>query len=200
MFYHSRSKANLRYPQIHPASRHHQKIGSLLREADLVSSSQIELALQAKQKYSHLRLGEIIAMQGWLKPETADFFVEEWSNLLQKRYREPLGYYLQQAALLESADVETILEEQIQTGVRFGTVAVLQGFIKSTTLDFFLINLFPHQSADSPFINMRTSRIAKQKYSRLRAAKLSDSHHRLNSRWQNSEIEKIEPSKIFWID
>ena len=200
MFYHPRSKANLRSYQIHPASRHKQKIGILLREADLVSSSQIELALQAKQQYSHLRLGEIIAMQGWLKSETADFFVEEWSNLLQKRYREPLGYYLQQAALLEQEDIEMILEEQIRTGVRFGTVAVLQGFIKSTTLDFFLMNLFPHQSADSPFVNMRTSRIAKQKYSRFRAAKSSDSHNHLNSRWRASAIEKIEPSKIFWID
>ena len=200
MFYHPRSKGNLRGSKPHLALRRQQKIGTVLREADLVSSSQIELALQAKQQYSHLRLGEIIAMQGWLKPETADFFVEEWVNLLKQRYREPLGYYLQQAALLEQEHVEAILEEQIQTGVRFGTVAVLQGFIKSTTLDFFLMHLFPKQLGDSPFANMRSSRKVKQRYSRSRSTISPHFNNHANSRWQTSEIDEMEPSKIFWID
>ena len=197
MFYHPRSKGNLRSFKRHQALRRQQKIGMLLREADLVSSSQLDLALQAKQQYSHLRLGDIIAMQGWLKPETANFFVEEWSNLLQMRYREPLGYYLQQAALLEQEDVETILEEQIITGVRFGTVAVLQGLIKSTTLDFFLMNLFPQQLCDSPFVNMRTSTKAKQRYSRSKSVISSHSH--VNSRWQAPGIDEIENSEIIWV-
>ncbi len=200
MFYHPRSKGNLRGSKPHLALRRPKKIGTVLREADLVSSSQIELALQAKQQYSHLRLGEIIAMQGWLKPETADFFVEEWFNLLKQRYREPLGYYLQQAALLEQEHVEAILEEHIQTGVRFGTVAVLQGFIKSTTLDFFLMHLFPQQLDDSPFANMRSSCPAKPRHSKSRSALSSHFINHANSRWQTSEIDEIEPSKIIWID
>ncbi len=200
MFYHPRARVNLSGSKPHIALRRQKKIGTLLLEADLVSSSQIELALQAKQQYSNLRLGEIIAMQGWLKSETADFFVEEWSNLLKQRYREPLGYYLQQAALLEQEDVEGILEEQIQTGVRFGTVAVLQGLIKSTTLDFFLMHLFPRQLGDSPFANMRSSRKVKQRYSKSRSALSSHIVNHPNSCHQTSEIDEIEPSKIIWID
>ena len=200
MFYHPRSKFNLRDSRTHLALRRKQKIGILLREADLISSKQIELALQAKKHYSHLRLGEIIAMQGWLKPETADFFVEEWSNLLQSRCREPLGHYLQQAALLEEEDIEAILEEQIQTGVRFGTVAVLQGLIKSTTLDFFLMNLFPQQLGDSPFANMQSSRKPKKGSSKSRSVILPHWEDYTNSRWQNSAIDEIKHSGIFWVD
>lgn len=198
MFYHPLSKSNLRNSQP-DAMRYQPKIGDILREADLVSEHQVELALQAKEHYSHLLLGEILAMQGWLKPETADFFVEEWSNLLKKRYREPLGYYLEQAALLESKDIEAILEEQIQTGVRFGTVAVLKGLIKSTTLDFFLMNLFPQQLGDSPFTNLRTSRIIKPRYSRAKSSRSSNLKDDSNYRRRISEIDDIEPSKIIWI-
>ena len=198
MFYHPLSKANLHNYQSYKV-RYQPKIGMILQEADLVSPHQIKSALRVKKHYSHLLFGEILAMQGWLKPETADFFVEEWSNLLANRYRKPLGYYLQQAALLESEDIEVILEEQIRTGVRFGTVAVLQGFIKSTTLDFFLMNLFPQQFGDSPFINMRNPRIVQPKYSRARLPISPNCKDCSNYRRPTSEIDTNEPSKIIWI-
>ena len=200
MFYHPLSKGNLRNYNLGQTLSYPKKIGTILREADLVSQNKIDLALQVKQHYSHLLLGEILAMQGFLKPETADFFVEEWSNLLQQKYREPLGYYLQKAALLQPEDIGNILEEQRQTGVRFGTVAVLQGLIKSTTLDFFLINLFPHKSADSPFINLRSSRRSKSKYSRFRETTSSTAHDSIDDSWQDVEIDNTEilpPSKFF---
>ena len=129
-------------------------IGAILQEADLVSISQIELALQEKSRYPHLRLGEVLAMHGWVKPETADFFVQDWSNVLRDREKDPLGYYLQQAGLLDKEQIDFILEEQRKTGIRFGTVAVLQGLLKSTTLDFFLSHLYPEELNVSPFINM----------------------------------------------
>ncbi|MEM9271643.1 MAG: hypothetical protein AAGA80_01585 [Cyanobacteria bacterium P01_F01_bin.143] len=200
MFYHPPSKGSLGGSSAHYLARvRQQKIGDILREADLVSQHQVELALQVKEHYSNLLFGEILAMQGWLKSETADFFVEEWSNLLKQKYREPLGYYLQQAALLELEDVETILEEQTQTGVRFGTVAVLQGFIKSTTLDFFLMNLFPKEFQHSPFVNMRSSRRAKSRYSRPKSVITSGFRDYSNYQPQTSEIDEVEPSKIIWI-
>jgi len=200
MFYHPHSKGNLSDFSAHLAVKRRQKIGAILREADLVSEHQIELALQVKGYSSNLLFGEILAMQGWLKPETADFFVEEWTHLLKQKYREPLGFYLQQAALLEQEDIELILEEQTQTGVRFGTVAVLQGLIKSTTLDFFLMNLFPQKFQDSPFINMQSSRRVKPKYSRPRSIISSDFHDYSDYQPQTSEIDDIEPSKIIWIN
>ena len=131
-----------------------KRIGTILQEADLVSLSQIERALQEKNQYPHLRLGELLAMHGWVKSETADFFVQDWSNVLKNQDKDPLGYYLQQAALLDQDQIELILAEQRKTGIRFGTVAVLQGLLKSTTLDFFLSYLYPEELNVSPFINM----------------------------------------------
>ncbi|NJL53552.1 MAG: hypothetical protein HC930_17805 [Hydrococcus sp. SU_1_0] len=89
-----------------------------------------------------------------LKPETADFFAQDWIKAVTESDKHALGYYLQQAAILDPAQIELILAQQRVSGVRFGTVAVLQGFLKSTTLDFFLANLFPEEFAVSPFINL----------------------------------------------
>ena len=135
-------------------SAKHKPLGEILQEADLISSSRIELALQAQTQHPHLRLGEILAMCNWLEPKTADFFAQDWFNLIKHKHREPLGYYLRQAALLNESQIERVLADQRETGIRFGTVAVLQGFLKSTTLDFFLMNLFPDEFNVSPFINM----------------------------------------------
>ncbi|MEM6614580.1 MAG: hypothetical protein AAF652_20525 [Cyanobacteria bacterium P01_C01_bin.72] len=130
-------------------------LGEILQEADLVSSWQIEAALQDKLQYPHLKLGEILAQKELVKLTTADFFVQDWTKAVMESKKNVLGYYLQQAAILDSEQIEFILAQQKISGVRFGTVAVLQGFLKSTTLDFFLANLFPEELGVSPFINMR---------------------------------------------
>ena len=131
-----------------------KRIGTILREADLVSLHQLDLALKDQVNFPNLRLGEILAMRGWIKSETADFFVRDWSKIITEENRQPLGHYLVQSALLKPEEIEIILEEQRSTGIRFGTIAVMQGLLKSTTLDFFLMNLFPRESAMSPFASM----------------------------------------------
>ncbi|MGV2829091.1 hypothetical protein [Myxosarcina sp. GI1(2024)] len=134
-----------------------QKLGELLIEAGLVSSSQIEVALREQQANPDLLLGEILVLHGWIKSKTVNFFATDWHKLARKTNKHKLGYYLRQAALLKEADIEAILEEQKQTGVRFGTIAVFQGYLRLTTLDFFLMRLFPETSAISPFVNMHGS-------------------------------------------
>lgn len=129
-------------------------LGEILQEADIISPINIESALQTQTNYPNLRIGEILTQQGLIQPKTADFFAQDWSKILIQPEKDALGYYLRQAAILNSAQIEVILAEQRSTGVRFGTVAVFQGFIKSTTLDFFLANLFPEELHVSPFINM----------------------------------------------
>ena len=131
-----------------------KRLGTILREADLVSISQLDLALKDQANFPDLRIGEILAMRGWIKAETADFFVQNWSQILQNSTRQPLGQYLIQSAILKPEELEKILEEQKQTGIRFGTIAVMQGLLKSTTLDFFLMYLFPEEMMVSPFANM----------------------------------------------
>jgi serine phosphatase RsbU (regulator of sigma subunit) len=129
-------------------------LGELLQEAGLVSPWQIESALQTKMEHPELRIGEIMAQKNLIKPKTADFFAQDLAKAVVAAEKNALGYYLQQAAILEREQIEIILSEQRASGIRFGTVAVFQGFIKSTTLDFFLTNLFPEESNVSPFINM----------------------------------------------
>ena len=132
-----------------------KRLGEILIEADLVSARQIESALQDKIQYPNLRIGEILAKKEFIKPETADFFVRDWTKAIAEAEKYALGYYLKQAAILNEEQIEIILAEQRKSGVRFGTVAVFQGFIKSTTLDFFLANLFPAELHVSPFVNMQ---------------------------------------------
>jgi hypothetical protein len=129
-------------------------LGEILRDADLVSPWQIESALQDKIQHPELRIGEILAQKDLIKPETANFFAQDWTKAVIEAEKNTLGYYLQQAAILDREQIEIILAEQRVSGIRFGTVAVFQGFIKSTTLDFFLANLFPEESKVSPFINL----------------------------------------------
>ena len=134
-----------------------KKLGTILQEADLITNREIELALQTQINTPHFKIGEILAQQNSIKAETADFFAQEWSKIVVQPEKDVLGYYLRQAAILDREQVEIILNEQRSTGIRFGTIAVFQGFLKSTTLDFFLANLFPEELHVSPFINMYRS-------------------------------------------
>ena len=134
-----------------------KKLGTILQEADLITDSEIRSALQIQVGTPHLKLGEILAQQNSIKSKTADFFARDWSKIVIQSEKDALGYYLEQAAILDREQIELILSEQRSTGIRFGTVAVFQGFLKSTTLDFFLANLYPEELNISPFINMYRS-------------------------------------------
>lgn len=127
-----------------------QLLGEILRDADLITEAQIQVALQ-DQQYSPLPIGEILVVRGWLHQETVDFFAESWLRMVKTRDRRPLGYYLQQAYLLQEEQVNLILEEQIKLGVRFGSVAVLKGWVTQKTLDYFLEHLMPEAITTSAF-------------------------------------------------
>jgi hypothetical protein len=121
-------------------------LGKILQEASLVSEPQIQVALHDRILYQDLRLGEILALRGWIEQDTADFFAEEWSDIIiRQQNQHPIGYYLRKAALLDDKQIKIILQEQKQLWVRFGSVAVLKGWLKQETLDFFLIGLWTKQ-------------------------------------------------------
>lgn len=167
-------------------------LGMILLEADLVSPSQIKVALQDQTYNPDLLLGEILAMRNWIQPKTADFFARDWSNLVQNRQKsqKPLGWYLEKSALLKQEDIQIILKEQQLTGIRFGTVAVLQGLLKSTTLDFFLMYLCPQKLQVSSF-----------QYS----PSYENKKKSVNEKWQtnfeqnNDELSDTEDFEITWI-
>ncbi len=133
-------------------------LGAILRQAGLVSSARIETALQEQTQYQDMKIGEILALRGWIKQETADFFVQKWPTLVtqqRKQRKQPLGYYLKEAALLDEDQISTLISEQQQKSpwIRFGALAVFKGWLKLTTVDFFLEYLFPEFASDSAFIS-----------------------------------------------
>jgi tetratricopeptide (TPR) repeat protein len=122
-------------------------LGIVLQQAGLVSVSQVEKALeQQNQTSTHLKIGEILASQGRIKPQTADFFAERWSKLVTKKPQQPIGQYFKQAALLNEQQIQIILDEQKQTKLKFGEIAIAKGWLKQGTVDFFLHHLAPEST------------------------------------------------------
>ena len=122
-------------------------LGEILVEAGLVSLAQIEIALQ-EQSQSNLKIGEILALHGWIKQETADFFVDKWAKLVEMDNKQPLIYYFKEAELLDAQQIATLLKEQKkqqqqhQKKIRFHNLAVERGYLKRITVDYFLASLF----------------------------------------------------------
>jgi len=123
-------------------SRNQVPLGAVLQQAGLVSAEQVNQALkQQKQTDSNLTIGEILANQGGISSQTADFFAERWFDLVAEKPKQPIGQYLKQAALLNEQQVQAILAEQQNGKGKFGEIAIAKGWIKQTTLDFFLSHL-----------------------------------------------------------
>jgi len=132
-------------------------LGETLQKAGLISHSQIQVALVDRQYNQDLRLGEILAIRGWIEAKTADFFADEWQFIRRQQDKYPLGYYLEKSGLLTKGQIDSILQEQKQIWLKFGSVAVLQGLLKENTLDFFLDNLFPAKSSELPHIGKKNN-------------------------------------------
>lgn len=115
-------------------------IGEILVEAGLITQSQLEVALTDQRQFFKLKLGEILALRGWLNSQTADFLVEIKNKKATKIYRKeyPIGFYLKKAGLLSDEQIKAILQEQKRLGIKFCETAVLKGFLKEETARFFL--------------------------------------------------------------
>jgi|GEM_PF-1633575 len=119
-------------------------LGVKLVEAGVISEEQLKVALQ-DQKYYNLKLGKILANHNWVKQRTADFFAQEWEIIQNICPRQPLGYYLKRAALLNDEQIDYILNEQ-EKNIRqkFGEIAVQEKWLKDQTIAFFLESLNEH--------------------------------------------------------
>jgi tetratricopeptide (TPR) repeat protein len=116
-------------------------LGFVLQQAGLISPEQVRIALRTQNQLPERKIGEILAIRGWIKPETANFFAEKWPKMLSKSQKLPIGQYFKAAALLSEPQIDNILRQQQQTGLKFGAIAVLEGLISQQTLDFFLEQL-----------------------------------------------------------
>ncbi|NES82467.1 MAG: hypothetical protein F6K10_14260 [Moorea sp. SIO2B7] len=113
-------------------------IGQILYKAGLLSMEQLVLTVKEQEKNPNKRFGEFLVQKGWIKPETVNFFVEQLPKLVTHQHQQPLGQYLKAAALLNDAQIKTILAEQNKVARRFGEIAVLKGWLKPETIDLFL--------------------------------------------------------------
>ena len=121
---------------------HNLLLGQLLKQAGLLSDSQIRKVLHEQQTQEQSqRFGEILARRGWLAQETVDFFVEELPQLKLVPRKQRLGEYLEAAKLLDREQVELILAEQQYTSLLFGEVAVRKGCLDRKTLNLILFYL-----------------------------------------------------------
>ena len=129
-------------------------LGLVLQKAGLISLEQVKIALQAKKSLPNCKIGEIIAIRGWIKPETANFFAEQWPNLALNQQLQPLGQYLKAAGFISERQIEKILQEQSKSHIKFGDYAVLQGLISQTTLNFFLqqLNIIRENKITEPIL------------------------------------------------
>ncbi len=126
---------------------HSTPIGEILLAAGLISEAQLYDALnQQNQPDQNMRLGKILALQGFIQQQTADFFAEHFKAIVKQEDKLPIGQYFYQAGLLESQQVKLVLQDQAVNHMRFGTTAVLKGYISQKTLDFFLNHLYAERS------------------------------------------------------
>ena len=49
-------------------------LGSLLKDADLISDEQLQEALDVQSQYDQMKLGEILILQEGIRAKTIDFF------------------------------------------------------------------------------------------------------------------------------
>lgn len=144
-----------------------KRLGLILVEAALLTPAQLDVALNNQKHFDYL-IGEVIALHGWIKKETIDFFAEHWFELVSSPNPLPIGHYLQMASLLEQKQIDEILVEQKKLGLRFGAMAVLKGWIKQETMDYFLLNLKSDMSQRSGFQTHQISMEAVEKFRQAR--------------------------------
>ena len=114
-------------------------LGAVLQQAGLVSGDRVKEALQEqRQSHKNLRIGEILASKGYISSTTADFFAERWSGIIRQETKQPIGQYLKQAALLDESQIQTIVDAQKQSQLKFGELAIAKGWLKQATVDYFL--------------------------------------------------------------
>lgn len=135
-------------------------IGEILIEAGLVNSDQIAVALMEQSFYTHLKLGEILALHGWIDQKIVDFFAEK-IHLLPNQNVKKIGELLLNAGFLTEKDIDNILKEQRTSGIKFGSLAVLRGSIKQETLNFFL-KYFTDSALENNHLQYDISTLSKQ--------------------------------------
>ena len=175
-------------------------VSFLLLEADIVSPAQLQVAMHDQEIYEDLQIEDILALRGWIAEETIDFFTNQWPDILSGCQTQPLGFYLQAAGLLNGEQIEGILIEQKHLGIKFGSMAVLKGWLKQTTLDFFLRYITPQQRAKSAFRGRQTQTTLSQRSETESILEFfpNQSTGQVESSEDNSDLARYLDADISW--
>ena len=195
-------------------SQNNLPLGAVLLQAGLVSNRHIQQALkQQSQSNYNLRIGEILAFQGRINSKTADFFATRWSTIVAENPQHPIGQYFKQAALLTEQQIQIILAEQMHTSLKFGELAIAKGWLKQTTVDFFLKYLAfdnfdnkyqsPLAMATTPTTEESETKILKSIHQLDYSQKIHDQfvkikYKLLNLEDQNAHSEEVLKKVLFW--
>jgi hypothetical protein len=60
---------------------------------------------------------------------------------MRSQPKQRIGQYLKLARLLNDRQIKAILDEQLQTDLRFGEIAVLKGWVNTETVNFIIRHL-----------------------------------------------------------
>ncbi len=171
-----------------PVQPQTRPLGEVLKQAGLLSSAQLEVVLQDQKWQPDLRIGDILEVRGWVKRDAIEFFAEQWPQVVYGGRDQPIGYYFQQAGLLDAAQVQALLQEQEQAGLRIGALAVLHGWLSQETLDWFLRSLAPEDYEASAYIK-------RQQPSRAGGDRAIEAGGAQAARW-TAGVEQRQPETV----
>ncbi|MEB3308790.1 MAG: hypothetical protein VKJ02_00995 [Snowella sp.] len=119
-------------------------LGILLREAHLISDFQFQIALVDQKAYG-MALGDILVLHGWIQPQTIDFFLYRWNQLLEKSWEYSLASCLYSAGLLDEQQIQAIWQEQAQSNLSFDRIVIQKKWLHPYTVEFFQAALSQNQ-------------------------------------------------------
>jgi hypothetical protein len=157
-------------------------VTEILIQAGLLNEVQVQVALHDQTIHPDMRLGEILALRGWLAEETVDFFELLWAMRVQQADRRNIGQYFLEARLITEVQLNDVLAEQKISTLRFGEIAVLKGYIKEETVRYFVQHLFPQ--------NLQLKKVSP--LSRVTNSTATQSHRRTMA--NNSTLQQTEES------
>lgn len=60
-----------------PSSSQPKRLGSYLVEAGLITSAQVDVALNDQKIMSDMRFGDVLVARGWIKQQTLDYLIKK---------------------------------------------------------------------------------------------------------------------------
>ena len=113
-------------------------LGEILQQAGLLAPQDIRQALKIQGQYNNYRFGEILIQQGYLRPATVHFFVNDLPQLVHTDNKLRLGDYFNNAGLLNFEQITETLQQQSLTKRKFGEIITQKGWVNPKTLNWFV--------------------------------------------------------------